>query len=197
MAGDRVVSVLPDNPAVSRRFDYTVPERLDAQVHVGSLVRIDLSGRRLGGWVVADEVEPPAGVALRPLRGVTGHGPPPDVIELAEWAAWRWAGRPAHFLRTASPPGAVKGLPPAAAGGAPAAADALADEAWTGGRGVVRLPPAADLIRVVRAAAARGPALVVTPSAETAAYGHFGRSAKDFTWEATPRLDELKSALSL
>ena len=32
---------------------------------------------------------------------------------------------------------------------------------------------------------------------KTAAYGHFGRSAKDFTWEATPRLDDLKSALSL
>jgi S-adenosylmethionine synthetase len=32
---------------------------------------------------------------------------------------------------------------------------------------------------------------------KTAAYGHFGRSAKDFTWEATPRLDDLKSALAL
>jgi S-adenosylmethionine synthetase len=32
---------------------------------------------------------------------------------------------------------------------------------------------------------------------KTAAYGHFGRSDKDFTWEATPRLDDLKSALSL
>jgi S-adenosylmethionine synthetase len=32
---------------------------------------------------------------------------------------------------------------------------------------------------------------------KTAAYGHFGRSAKDFTWEATPRLDDLKSALGL
>jgi S-adenosylmethionine synthetase len=31
----------------------------------------------------------------------------------------------------------------------------------------------------------------------TAAYGHFGRSSKEFTWEATPRLDELKSALGL
>jgi S-adenosylmethionine synthetase len=31
----------------------------------------------------------------------------------------------------------------------------------------------------------------------TAAYGHFGRSSKEFTWEATPRLDDLKSALSL
>jgi S-adenosylmethionine synthetase len=32
---------------------------------------------------------------------------------------------------------------------------------------------------------------------KTAAYGHFGRSAKEFTWEATPRLDDLKSALGL
>jgi S-adenosylmethionine synthetase len=31
----------------------------------------------------------------------------------------------------------------------------------------------------------------------TAAYGHFGRSDKEFTWEATPRVDDLKSALGL
>ena len=32
---------------------------------------------------------------------------------------------------------------------------------------------------------------------KTAAYGHFGRSDKEFTWEATPRVDDLKSALGL
>ncbi len=31
----------------------------------------------------------------------------------------------------------------------------------------------------------------------TAAYGHFGRSDKEFTWEATPRVDDLKRALGL
>ena len=31
----------------------------------------------------------------------------------------------------------------------------------------------------------------------TAAYGHFGRSEKDFSWEATSRLDDVKSALGL
>ena len=31
----------------------------------------------------------------------------------------------------------------------------------------------------------------------TAAYGHFGRSDKEFTWEALSRLDEMKSALGL
>jgi S-adenosylmethionine synthetase len=32
---------------------------------------------------------------------------------------------------------------------------------------------------------------------KTAAYGHFGRSDKEFTWEATPRVDDLKQALGL
>ncbi|MGD9798649.1 MAG: methionine adenosyltransferase [Acidimicrobiia bacterium] len=32
---------------------------------------------------------------------------------------------------------------------------------------------------------------------KTAAYGHFGRAEADFTWEHTPRLDDLKSALGL
>jgi S-adenosylmethionine synthetase len=31
----------------------------------------------------------------------------------------------------------------------------------------------------------------------TAAYGHFGRSDKEFTWEQTPRLDDLRRALGL
>ncbi len=32
---------------------------------------------------------------------------------------------------------------------------------------------------------------------QTAAYGHFGRSDADFTWEQTPRIDELRSALNV
>jgi S-adenosylmethionine synthetase len=32
---------------------------------------------------------------------------------------------------------------------------------------------------------------------KTAAYGHFGRSDKEFTWEQTTRVDDLKSALDL
>ncbi|MGH9103089.1 MAG: methionine adenosyltransferase [Acidimicrobiales bacterium] len=31
----------------------------------------------------------------------------------------------------------------------------------------------------------------------TAAYGHFGRSAKEFTWEAVPYVDDVRSALGL
>ena len=32
---------------------------------------------------------------------------------------------------------------------------------------------------------------------KTAAYGHFGRNDKEFTWEQTDRVDDLKSALGL
>ena len=32
---------------------------------------------------------------------------------------------------------------------------------------------------------------------KTAAYGHFGRSDADFTWEQTTRAGDLKSALGL
>jgi S-adenosylmethionine synthetase len=31
----------------------------------------------------------------------------------------------------------------------------------------------------------------------TAAYGHFGRGEKEFTWEATPKVDDMKRALGL
>ena len=32
---------------------------------------------------------------------------------------------------------------------------------------------------------------------KTAAYGHFGRSEKEFTWEDTSKADDLKQALGL
>ncbi len=103
--------MLPDVAPIAREFDYLVPPALDPFVRVGTMVRINLHGRRVGGWVVGDDVSPPAGVALRPLSKVTGWGPSAELIELAEWAAWRWAGPRAALLKSASPDYAVRGLP--------------------------------------------------------------------------------------
>lgn len=167
MAG--VARVLPDNPALDKPFDYLVPEAMATRVGVGTVVRVDLGGRRVGGWVTAVGVEPPADVVLRPLARVTGHGPAPELIELAGWAAWRWAGRPAHLLRTASPPGAVSGLPPAPLPKPVSGDDELAAEALAHDLAVLRLPPAADRWPVIAAAASRGTTLVVCPSAAAAA----------------------------
>ena len=167
----RVVRVVPDVAGIARRFDYAVPERFAAQVRVGTIVRIDLNGRRVRAWVVADEVDAPEGVRIKDLARITGVGPPADVVALADWAAWRWAGRPRSFLVAASPPGQVAGLPSPTAPVAPAvtvpagatASDALAEE-----RAVLRLPPAADRYALVVAAVAATPpgrdALVLCPS---------------------------------
>ncbi len=82
-------------------------------VHVGTIVRVPLAGRRVRGWVVEDDVEPETEVnRLRPLAKVVGAGPPPEVISLCEWAAWRWAGPLPVMLRAASPPNAVRAPAP-------------------------------------------------------------------------------------
>lgn len=110
---ERVVRVVPAVAALRKAFDYLVPAALGDAVRVGTEVRVVLHNRRVGGWVVEDDVEPPARVSLRPVAAVRGWGPPPAVVALASWAAWRWAGPVASFLRTASAPRAVRALPPA------------------------------------------------------------------------------------
>ncbi len=166
--------VRPDEPAIDKLFDYAVPDAMVDHVRVGTVVRIALQGRRVGGWVVADDVEPPPDVELQPLAKVTGWGPPPQLFDLADWAAWRWAGRPASLLRTATAPGAVRALPRVAAlqvpPPAPVATDEvhdLAAEALDAGIAVLRLPPAADPYPVLVAAAGRGPILVAGPVSGT------------------------------
>ena len=166
-----VVRVLPDVVRLDKTFDYGVPAAWHAdgradRLAVGSIVRITLGGRRLRGWVTEVGVDPPAGVEVLPLAQLTGMGPPADVMSLAGWAAWRWAGRTVHLLRTASPPRVVIG--PASArststpgGGSPPRYDDLFEH--PGAVTVLRCPPADDGVEVARAAARRGDALIVAP----------------------------------
>ncbi|MGH9266618.1 MAG: primosomal protein N', partial [Acidimicrobiales bacterium] len=76
-------------PAVTRAFDYLVPPEMAADVRVGTLVRIPLHGRRVGGWVVSLPDQPGTDRALQPVDRVSGWGPQAEVVELARWAAWR------------------------------------------------------------------------------------------------------------
>lgn len=166
VAAVQIARVLPDLP-VDKVFDYLIPDHLAAEVRVGTMVRVALQGRRIGGWVVGLADEASTDRPLQPLAKVTGWGPPADVVGLARWAAWRWAGRPAQLLGTASPPHAVRALPalPAPPPATPPAVEALAD-----GITVMRIPPAGDVLPVVMAAAQRGDALVLAPSHSAASY---------------------------
>ena len=153
-----VVRVVPDVPAIHRRFDYSVPAALVPEIRVGSRVRVDLHGRRVGAWVVEDRVEAPPGVTLKPLAGVErggtapgGGGPGrvgglalgrPDVVLPRHGLAT--PGGPAAGRRGRRPTAPV--VPPSPGGGSvPIVDDALA----VAGTAVVRLAPALDATLVV------------------------------------------------
>jgi primosomal protein N' (replication factor Y) (superfamily II helicase) len=179
-----IVRVLPQEAAINKVFDYEVPESMpDAElVRVGTEVRIELHGRRTSGWVIATDVTAPSGVNVRPIVKVRSIGPPPEVVELAMWAAWRWGGRPAQVLRFCLPTNVVRRLPSSASGsshrnGQPVAAgdvDPLAmalrrsfRDANEPGVIVVRTPPAADRGPLILEALAQSDdlgALIITPS---------------------------------
>jgi len=169
-----VVRVRPDEPAIDKTFDYLVPSSMSEQIRVGTMVRIPLHGRRVGGWVVEDRVVPPSGVTLQSISKVSGWGPPPELFDLADWASWRWAGRPAALLRTASPPSVVRGLPRSPVRTLPpqpvTSSDVqdLAKEALACSVATVRLAPAVDPYPLLLAAATLGPILLAAPVASMA-----------------------------
>ncbi|MGH9181729.1 MAG: hypothetical protein ACRDY5_08445, partial [Acidimicrobiales bacterium] len=154
--------------AVTKAFDYLVPPEMAADVRVGTLVRIPLHGRRVGGWVVDLPDRPGTDRELQPVTRVSGWGPPAEVVELARWAAWRWAGRLSALLGTASPPRAVRRLPPtppvSSRGESLGDGQGLVAEAFALPASVVRLAPAADVEPLLVAAAQREDPLVLFPS---------------------------------
>lgn len=168
-----VARVVPDVTGLDKQFDYLVPEDLTPRLAVGSLVRVPLHGRRVGGFVV--DLGPPRDDTpvdrLKPIAKITGVGPSPDIHRLAEWAAVRWAARRVRpFLVAASPPGAVPRLPAPRRSAVPVPDPVHPDMArlLAAGGGVLRLPPTADDLPVVAAACRLGACLVVVPSVERA-----------------------------
>lgn len=163
-----VVRVLVEG-TIDKEFDYLVPAALSSHVAPGTIVRVELGGRRVGGWVTEVDVVPASEFVLKPIAKVTGWGPDADLIDLARWGARRWSGRVANLLTTASPPRAVTGLPTSAPTKAtPPVADATVEDALDSGVSVLRAPPTEDVFAAVQAAAARGEALVVAPSVDVA-----------------------------
>ncbi len=176
-AEGRLVRVLPDVVGIDREFDYLVADGVD--VNLGDVVRVSLGGRKVGGWVTALDVEPAAGVVARPVGRVSGRGPNAELIDLAAWAARRWAGRRATFMRSASPSAVVDRIPepapsPTPGASAPPPGDPSATEAFDRPLAVLRWPPGADRYSLVRAAVsapspvAGGRCLVLCPSVDEA-----------------------------
>ncbi|MEO8266419.1 MAG: hypothetical protein ABI706_13040 [Ilumatobacteraceae bacterium] len=159
-----VARVVPDVTGLDKQFDYLVPDAMRDRVAVGSMVRVSLHGRRVGGWIVSLG-DPDGSVAVTRLIALakwSGVGPGADLIDLARWASVRWgAGRLRPFMVAASPPGLVGMLPSAHPGRARATADNPLPR-------LIRLPPSGDHLSVLVEALSRGPALVIHPAVDEA-----------------------------
>ena len=164
-----IARVLPDVTGLDKSFDYRVPDDLVEQVGVGTIVRVELHGRRIGGWVVELVEDAGSEVApgdLKDIKKVTGHGPSAELVELARWAYVRWGARRVRpFLVAASPKRAIRSIPPAhRRAQAPAPTSPATTRLIADGGGVLRLPPRNDVLPSVLSAIGVGPTLVVVPS---------------------------------
>lgn len=168
----QVVRVQPDVGAVRRSFDYAVPATWQADtsidLNVGDRVRVELHGRRVGGWITELDPDPPADVELRLLQKWSGRGPSADVIGLAEWLSERWLGTPAKALRTASPGRNVYRLPTPSVQRWQGDVESWAGQAFADGGSIVRVAPASDRWPLVLAAASFGNPLLLMPTIEAA-----------------------------
>lgn len=156
-----------------------MPSRFAAATRPGAVVRMELNGRRVDGWVVAtgehgssgfDEV--PAD-RLSPLLDVAPLGVAEEVVGLCEWVAGRWAGPLRNVLRSATPE-RKRARPVAARHGTAAHVDddaARAFRALPAAGGVLEVPPLVSALSVVHAAAALGTVLVVCPTMRMARLG--------------------------
>lgn len=166
LTAERFARVLPDVTGLDREFDYLVPPALGS-LDIGDVVRVVLHGRRVRGWIVDFPETPSVDAArLRPIVGRSSAGPSREILDLARWAAQRWAAaRLRPFLVAGSSPVNV----PERFGDTEPPADGL------GGLGVadvevIQLAPSEDplphvLGAIEAVAAPDGQLLVVHPSA--------------------------------
>ncbi|MFN7940613.1 MAG: primosomal protein N' [Thermoanaerobaculia bacterium] len=89
---------------------YELPADLAPFARVGVRVRVPLGKRRAIGWLVDLAVEPPAGIALKPIEAVLDLEPllPSDLLELARFVADYYLAPLGEVLRAVVP----SGLPP-------------------------------------------------------------------------------------
>lgn len=171
-----VARVVPDVSGIDKEFDYLVPERLRGKAEIGCRVRVDLHGRRVGGWIVAlgasldSEIEPGR---MREIASVSGAGVEPSVVDLTSWVAEQWHGHRRAVLASASAPtmrdvakGSVRRQRSLRLGHP--VAD-VARSLFDSGGGCVRVPPLDSALFAVVAAAERGPTIVICPTVRMAA----------------------------
>ncbi|HSM44078.1 MAG TPA: hypothetical protein VK969_03590 [Acidimicrobiia bacterium] len=112
---NRAARVVPDVAtfAVDLGFWYTIPDHLDPDLHLGSIVRVPLSGRRVRGWVVEIALER-AG-KLKEIAGISGSAAVFDdaLLNSLLWTARHYVAPVSTLLGRASPPNLPRRIPEA------------------------------------------------------------------------------------
>ncbi len=166
----KTVRVIPDVPAVSKEFDYMVPDEwiesgLALRLRVGSLVRVQFRHRSIRGWVSEINPQSESNVRLQPLKKLSSEGPSEEVVSLIRWAVNRWHGPISRLMRTASPPRMVKTIRPSRPSSeVTMPADETIARAFSTNPAIVRVPPTGDRWPYIRAAVSMGNALILLPT---------------------------------
>lgn len=165
-----IVRVVPDVSGIDKLFDYVVPSKLEAVVRIGDRVRIDLNGRRVGGWVVDMGTYGTVGDAsiplerLSPLVAHSGSGVDARLVPVARRVARDYAGSLRSVLASASSPRVRSAHAAPRFGslrdGPVMDVSRLVDRSPV----VVTLPPAQSVVTLIASLAAQGPVLAVCPT---------------------------------
>ncbi|MFC6153146.1 primosomal protein N' [Nocardioides yefusunii] len=135
-----IARVLVDVPVahLDRPFDYLVPKKYDEDCRPGVRVKVPFGGQDVDGFVLERGEESDHVGQLRPLRRVVSPEPvlTPEIADLTEQIAARYAGARADVLRLAVPPRhatAEAEAPEAVPGVVPTSVHdaAAAEQAWS------------------------------------------------------------------
>jgi len=99
------------NRPLRRLFDYLVPESLNPVP--GQRVNVPFGHQTLTGLVVETNIEPPAGIALKPILSILEDWPalPQNTLRLLSWASDYYQHPLGECLFTALPPALRRGRP--------------------------------------------------------------------------------------
>lgn len=114
MSAPAVARVVPDLPSfsVDAGFEYAIPPELVDTVHVGSLVRVPLSGRKVRGFVV--DTGPGATDGLKDISLVSGAAPVFDrrLLSTIRWAAQHYVAPLSVVAGKCAPPNLPRQVAP-------------------------------------------------------------------------------------
>ena len=188
--------MVPEVSGIDKVFDYLVPESLVPRVGRGTRVRIDLNGRRVGGWIVeigsADErTDVQVDISrLVPIVSVSGDGVEPEVVPLTQWMSQQWYGSWRATLSSASAP-RMRGrhVNPRRGPNPTFPNDEVTKatrELVSRGGGLLMVPPLASALHVVAELARDGSVLVVCPTQRMAVMGAAALRRRGFTTALVP-----------